>query len=145
MNVAVAVAVDKVVETVGVAVSVGVFGEVDVWVFAARFLVATSVSADDVLADIALIDVHEVFFVAIYYYGGICVRSVLVRLLFDNGRLIMARLLVVPRRIVMSGWLVSFVVRHRQTTNAFSKRKHARHGRTCPVTWWILCSILGFP
>ena len=130
---------------VGVAVSVGIFGEVDVGGFIGRFLVALDlrVGADDALADIALIDVHEVFFIAIYYYGCIYVRSVRVRLLFDNGRHIMARLLVVPRRIVLSGWLESFVVRHRQTI-AFSKRKHARHGRTCPVTWWILCSILGF-
>ena len=37
-------------------------------------------------------------FVAIYYYGGICVRSVLVRLLFDNSRLIMALAACCARR-----------------------------------------------
>ena len=54
--------------------------------------------------------------------GACCVRSVLVRLLFDNGRLIMARQLrcAPPYRYERVA-LVSFVVRHRQTTNAFSK------------------------
>ena len=56
-----------IVALVGVAGGVRIFGEVDVGGFIGWFVALDlRVGADDALADIAVIDVHEVFFVAIF-------------------------------------------------------------------------------